>query len=195
MKTTNRAISVSKRVNIQQGAIVEYRSVIQSLLAILVSSFLLAGCGSDGKDGINALINVTELDVGSEQCALGGQIIQTGLDINGNGLLESDEIDDSQTQINCKESNKPLAAELIGRHSSGVFGQGTAEIVDYHGASKRIYVVNANSGRVDLLNASLLVDATAVNTESALVLNNLPKLGEIDVAADIALAELGVLIA
>ncbi|ACA86241.1 alkaline phosphatase [Shewanella woodyi ATCC 51908] len=188
MKTTSRAISVNRRVNIKQKVIAKYRSVIQSML---VSSFLLAGCGSDGKDGINALINVTELEVGSEQCALGGQIIQTGLDINGNGLLEGDEIDDAQTQLNCKESTKPLAAELIARHSSGVFGQSAAEIVDYHRASRSIFVVNANSGKVDLLNASLLVDATAVSTESALVLNNLPKLGELDVAADIALAELG----
>ena len=124
-------------------------------------------------------------------CPAGGQLIQTGLDSNGNGELDGDEIDISQTEVSCKESVKPLSVELIGRHSAGTFGQSAAEIVDYHADSKRIYVVNADSGKVDVLDASILADATAVIDEMSLVLNNLTRLSEMNVADDVAQAELG----
>ena len=42
----------------------------------------------------------------------------------------------------------------IGSYEAGVMGKSAAEIVAYHAASQRILTVNAQSGKVDILDAS-----------------------------------------
>lgn len=63
-----------------------------------------------------------------------------------------------------------VSATLIGRHASGVYGAGAAEIVQFHAASNRILVVNGAAGRVDLVDASAL---TSDAVSDPLVANNL----------------------
>lgn len=66
-------------------------------LAVLAA---LAGCdgddganGVDGNSGSNSLINQTLVNVGNAQCLNGGVQIDSGLDNNGSGVLDADEID------------------------------------------------------------------------------------------------------
>ncbi|GIX29906.1 MAG: alkaline phosphatase [Porticoccaceae bacterium] len=47
-----------------------------------------------------------------------------------------------------------LSLSLLGRYESGQFGEGAAEVVAFHPATARTFVVNAASGRVDVLDAT-----------------------------------------
>ncbi|KFZ38725.1 alkaline phosphatase [Shewanella mangrovi] len=164
-------------------------------LALLISSaLLLAACGDDGNDGVdgsngvNSLVSVTALAVGSS-CTYGGQLIESGLDSNGNGTLEDTEV--QHTQNLCYDSASGFNMELMARHESGVYGLSAAEIVDFDIVAQKVLVVNAVSGRVDVLDASGLASAEAVSGSAELALNNLPLLNELDVAADVGLERLG----
>lgn len=164
-------------------------------LGLLISaSLLLAACGDDGddgangSDGLNSLVNVSELAVGSS-CTYGGQLITSGVDNNGNGTLDESEVQHSQTL--CYTSASGFNMELMARHESGVYGLSAAEIVDYDAVAQKVLVVNAVSGRVDVLDASNLSSSDAVTGSAALALNNLPLLNELDVASDIGLPRLG----
>lgn len=56
------------------------------------ASYLCHGeAGSDGQDGVQALLASTQIPAG-EQCVAGGYRIDTGLDSNANGLLEGTEV-------------------------------------------------------------------------------------------------------
>lgn len=65
-----------------------------------------------------------------------------------------------------------IALSFLGRHETGVFDESAAEIVDYDPATRQVFVVNANSGLVDVIDISSPSTPTLVT--------------EIDVAADIA---------
>ena len=56
--------------------------------------------GVDGANGLNALIKATT-EVASANCANGGTKIETGLDANGNGILEAGEVNATQTKYVC----------------------------------------------------------------------------------------------
>jgi hypothetical protein len=56
--------------------------------------------GTAGTNGLNALINTTTEPAGAN-CANGGTKIETGLDANGNGTLETGEINVAQTKYVC----------------------------------------------------------------------------------------------
>ncbi|WP_198783283.1 choice-of-anchor I family protein [Shewanella putrefaciens] len=166
------------------------------LAGAIVASLLLGACSGDdgtngeqGDNGLNALVKVTPLSIGDTHCPAGGQRIDTGLDANANGQLEDTEIDAAQTQFICQPQSATVSAELIGRHQTGVYGLSAAEIVEYYSAGQRIFVVNAISGKVDIIDASLL--ASAPKASEPLALNNLDKLGELDVAKDIGLSFMG----
>ena len=60
--------------------------------------------GVAGTDGLNALIKTTTEPAGSN-CANGGTKIETGLDVNSNGVLDASEINASQTKYVCNGSN------------------------------------------------------------------------------------------
>ncbi|MFB2682132.1 choice-of-anchor I family protein [Shewanella mangrovisoli] len=166
------------------------------LAGAILASLLLGACNGDdgtngeqGDNGLNSLVKVTALAIGDTNCPAGGQRIDTGLDANRNGQLEETEIDAAQTQFICQPQAAGVTAELIGRHQTGVYGLSAAEIVEYHSASERIFVVNARSGKVDIIDAHLLGNATTAT--APLALNNLDKLGELDVAKDVGLSFMG----
>ncbi|MFB2661913.1 choice-of-anchor I family protein [Shewanella mangrovisoli] len=166
------------------------------LAGAILASLLLGACNGDdgtngeqGDNGLNSLVKVTALAIGDTNCPAGGQRIDTGLDANRNGQLEETEIDAAQTQFICQPQAAGVTAELIGRHQTGVYGLSAAEIVEYHSASQRIFVVNARSGKVDIIDAHLLGNATTAT--APLALNNLDKLGELDVAKDVGLSFMG----
>lgn len=166
------------------------------LAGAILASLLLSACNGDdgtngeqGDNGLNSLVKVTPLSIGDANCPASGQRIDTGLDANRNGKLEETEIDAAQTQFICQPQAVGVKAELIGRHQTGVYGLSAAEIVEYHSASQRIFVVNARSGKVDIIDANLL--GNAAEATAPLALNNLDKLGELDVAKDVGLSFMG----
>ncbi|MCL1091178.1 choice-of-anchor I family protein [Shewanella profunda] len=166
------------------------------LAATVMGSLLLCACSGDdgatgdkGDNGLSSLVKVTALNVGDANCPAGGQRIETGLDANSNGLLDESEVDSAQTQFVCQPQTAGLTTELIGRHQTGVYGLSAAEIVEYHSASNRIFVVNAISGKVDIIDGSLLATSSAAT--EPLALNNLNKLAELDVAKDVGQTLLG----
>ena len=166
------------------------------LAGAILASLLLSACNGDdgtngeqGDNGLNSLVKVTPLSIGDANCPASGQRIDTGLDANRNGKLEETEIDAAQTQFICQPQAVGVKAELIGRHQTGVYGLSAAEIVEYHSASQRIFVVNARSGKVDIIDANLLGNAAEATVP--LALNNLDKLGELDVAKDVGLSFMG----
>lgn len=58
--------------------------------------------GTDGSNGLTSLI-ATTTEIAGENCAAGGTKIETGLDINGNNVLEANEI--TATSYICSGSN------------------------------------------------------------------------------------------
>ena len=56
--------------------------------------------GTNGTNGLNALIKTTTEPSGAN-CANGGTKIETGLDINGNGILDVGEVNAGQTTFVC----------------------------------------------------------------------------------------------
>lgn len=67
-----------------------------------------------------------------------------------------------------------ISLSLLGRYETGVFDESAAEVVDYDPATRMTFVVNANSGQIDILDTS---------SPAAPTLN-----GTLDVAADVAAA-------
>lgn len=170
-------------------------------LSLVISSILLAGCNGDdgnngtngvdgvnGTDGLNALINIQAINSGHEVCPFGGNMITTGLDANNNSMLDDNEVDVGQTQYQCNEAQSALNIHLVGRYESGIFGKSAAEIVDYSPITQSSYVVNAQSGMVDIVDLSTL---SSSEVESQTTLNNLTKTASIDVVADTNISGLG----
>ena len=43
-----------------------------------------------------------------------------------------------------------LSMTMVGRYQSGIYGEGAAEIIDYHKKTQQAYVVNGAKNRVDI---------------------------------------------
>ncbi|KXO12734.1 Alkaline phosphatase [Moritella sp. JT01] len=86
-------------------------------------------------------------------------------------------------------AQSPLTVTMLARYESGQYGVSAAEILDYHAQSKSIFVVNAKSGQVDILDASII--STVQATKSPLALNNLTKKSTLNLALDLNLTRLG----
>lgn len=56
--------------------------------------------GNNGDNGHDAASRVIPLAEGSSQCPAGGALVEAGVDDNGNGSLDDEEVDDSQTVCN-----------------------------------------------------------------------------------------------
>ena len=86
-------------------------------LSVLVA---LAGCNSDdGKDGtngvngtngLNSLVKQTSIDISNINCVNGGVQIDSGLDTNANGELDSDEI--NATEYVCKDASEAMTKTI-----------------------------------------------------------------------------------
>ncbi len=74
---------------------------IQKRLTVGMLGLLLAtsGCGSDGKNGKNALVRIDAEPAGAN-CAAGGLAVRTGLDADGDGLLSDEEVMDTRYVCN-----------------------------------------------------------------------------------------------
>jgi DNA-binding beta-propeller fold protein YncE len=57
-----------------------------------------------------------------------------------------------------------IALRILGRYESGVFDESAAEIVDYDPLTQQVFVVNANSGRLDMLDLSSPATPTLVRS-------------------------------
>lgn len=84
-------------------------------------------------------------------------------------------LDDGDDGVNGSDASAgTIALSLLGRYETGVFDESAAEIVDYDPATRMTYVVNANSGQVDV------IDASSPSTPTLSM--------SLDVAADVAAA-------
>jgi hypothetical protein len=73
--------------------------------------------GDNGSDGSDAASRVTVLEVGSDECASGGVLVETGVDENSNGVLNDDEVDSSQKICNGANGNgQAFAFEPIAKN-------------------------------------------------------------------------------
>ncbi len=71
-------------------------------VAVIGTALLVSACegddgangqdGADGADGLNAAVRVRDLAVGDADCIGGGTALDSGLDANGNGVLDDDEV-------------------------------------------------------------------------------------------------------
>ena len=68
--------------------------------------------GTNGSNGLNSLIR-TERILESEVCSLGGFLIESGIDTNGNGILDDMEVNGSATNYVCDgEDGKSLSIRV-----------------------------------------------------------------------------------
>ncbi len=59
-------------------------------------------CNESGAEGdFSALVDILNLDFGSQECPLGGNKVVQGLDTNKNDVLDQNEIKESETILNC----------------------------------------------------------------------------------------------
>jgi len=82
--------------------------------------------GLDGQNGLNALIKTTSEAAGAN-CTNGGTKIETGLDANGNGVLDVGEVNASQTKYVCNGAQSSLTntennLQMIGKLPLGSEG-------------------------------------------------------------------------
>ena len=116
--------------------------------------------GDTGSDGLTSLIKRTVLIAGDANCPAGGEFVETGIDDNGNGTLEPEEVDASaylchSLSLLYAESEQPLALRSKACPLGGLEGQ---------------FGIDANgNGTLDAaeVNAAIPVDC---NTEAGLVL-------------------------
>jgi hypothetical protein len=93
--------------------------------------------GTNGTNGLNALIKTTSEPAGAN-CTNGGTKIETGLDANGNGVLDVGEVNAAQTQYVCNQySNTSL--------SNGI----AIGIGDYYGGGIVTYILKPNDPGYD----------------------------------------------
>lgn len=57
-----------------------------------------------------------------------------------------------------------LDLRLLGTYESGVFDESAAEVISYDAGSKRLFVINANAGTVDVLDLSIPANPTKIST-------------------------------
>lgn len=111
--------------------------------------------GEQGDSGLVARVRITEEAAGLD-CPAGGTRIDSGLDSNSNGLLDDGEIQNTAWACNAGGERTPdrIELEFVSRYSSGSYLVSAAEIVAWHADTKSLFVVNAQAGAVDVLDAS-----------------------------------------
>lgn len=125
-------------------------------LAVLAA---LAGCdGDDGKDGVNgangtngltSLINQTMLAVGHEQCRNGGIQINSGVDDNNSGVLDSEEVD--ATEYVCSPSITTMSGTALEATTSSLwYEQGQSVLAQAKLNHQKIATTNGKAKNVIL---------------------------------------------
>lgn len=84
-----------------------------------------------------------------------------------------------------------IAIKFIGRYESGEFDESAAEIVAYDAATEQVFVVNANSGMVDVLDISepslpVLVSSLDLGTDIAAALSSVASADALSAANSVA---------
>lgn len=84
-----------------------------------------------------------------------------------------------------------IAIKFIGRYESGEFDESAAEIVAYDAATEQVFVVNANSGMVDVLDISepslpVLVSSLDLGTDIAAALSSVASADALGAANSVA---------
>ena len=92
--------------------------------------------GEDGEVAIKTLINTSD-EAAGDNCANGGVKIEVGEDTNGDGMLDTDEVDDSLTRYICNGEDGADGEDGIG-------GIGSGGISDF-GCSNVVKVLSTNS--------------------------------------------------
>ena len=85
-----------------------------------------------------------------------------------------------------------LSLDVLGTFRTNVFDASAAEIVAFHAATQRTFVVNAESGEIDVLNAA---DPTAPTLVGAIVASDAASIGEGAVANSVAIRPDGLVVA
>ncbi|WP_290583084.1 choice-of-anchor I family protein [Aeromicrobium sp.] len=85
-----------------------------------------------------------------------------------------------------------LALDVLGTFRTNVFDASAAEIVTFHAATQRTFVVNAESGEIDVLDAA---DPTAPTLVGAIVASDAAAIGEGAVANSVAIRPDGLVVA
>ena len=75
--------------------------------------------GAAGVNGKNSLINTTTVPLASNDCPNGGIKIEVGLDLNNNGILESNEIENSKTKYICQTTQN--SGRVFAINSQGTY--------------------------------------------------------------------------
>jgi hypothetical protein len=83
--------------------------------------------GATGQNGLNALIKTTSEAAGAN-CINGGTKIETGLDANGNGVLDAGEVNASQTTFICNSFSNSVIGNGMAIGKGDYYGGG---IVSY----------------------------------------------------------------
>ncbi len=100
-------------------------STHRAMVIGLVASFLylLSGCGSSGGGGgdtepvrqaVSTAARTTPLPSGDADCPQGGVLVKTGIDENGNGLLDDSEVDAEQKVCHGVDTKVAIRDEPIG---------------------------------------------------------------------------------
>lgn len=154
-----------------------------TLISTLLSALLLSACGG-GKateevaTAHAALAKTSEASSSSSQCPYGGQQLQTGLDLNGNGTLDSSEVTSVQYICNGSPGQQALLdlqTEAAGSHcsqggtriSSGLDANGN-KVLDSSEITATAYVCNGKDGSSSSSGSSTTTQALlAVEEEPA----------------------------
>lgn len=92
------------------------------------------------------------------------KVLTVLLVFSGIAACGGDGSDGKDGQAGTDGAGQVISLSQQGRYSSGVFDASAAEIVAYDKAHERTYVVNANSGHVDVLDSSELSDVTLLTS-------------------------------
>lgn len=81
------------------------KATIFQLFSVLCIGLITFSCSvEDGVDGYNSLLKVSE-ELSGTNCEFGGLKIETGLDLNRNGILENEEVE--AIEYYCNENELP----------------------------------------------------------------------------------------
>ncbi len=97
----------------------------RTMMIGLAASFLwlLSGCGSSGggtgeeqsvRQAVSTAARTTPLPAGDADCPQGGVLVKTGIDENGNGLLDDSEVDAEQKVCHGVDTKVAISDEPIG---------------------------------------------------------------------------------